>query len=87
VIYFRSTQRQEAPKDKSLHTQAISALLEDDNISECSDVEEEGFADFTEDDLEPFLFNIDGMQLKPTENEKVKHLFHSHHKVKQMDLF
>jgi len=55
--------------EKSLLTQTVSALLEDDDISECSDVEEERYADFTKDDLEPYISMVDGMQLKPTINE------------------
>ena len=65
-------------------TQTASVLVEDDNISECSDVEEEGYADFTVDDLEPFIFMVDGMQLKPTNNERVRQKFDNHQQVMQV---
>jgi len=70
-----------------LPTQTASVLVEDDNISECSDVEEEGYADFTKNDLEPFISMVDGMQLKPTNNERVKQKFDNHRQVKQIILF
>jgi len=70
--------------EKSLLTQTTSVHCENDNISECSDVEEEGYADFTKDDLEPFISLVEGMQLKPTTNEPVKHLFDNHRQVKQV---
>ncbi|KAF6030296.1 hypothetical protein EB796_011408 [Bugula neritina] len=53
-------------------------LSEDDNLSECSDVEEEGYADFTKDDLEPFISKVEGMQLNPTNSERVKQKFGNH---------
>jgi len=73
--------------EKSLLTQTTSLLVENDNISECSDVEEEGYADFTKDDLEPIISQVEGMQLKPTNNEPVKQLFDDHQQVKQVFLF
>jgi len=50
-------------------------------MSECSDVEEEGYADFTKDDLEPFISMVDGMKLRPTNNERVRQLFDDHRQV------
>jgi len=64
----------------------ILGLSEDDNLSECSDVEEEGYADFTKDDLEPFISQVEGMQLKPTNSDRVKQKFDNHQQVKQIIL-
>jgi len=72
--------------EKSLLTHTVSALLEDDDISECSDVEEEGYADFTKNDLEPYISMVDGMQLKPTINGRVKQKFDNHRQVKKIIL-
>lgn len=54
---------------------------EDDEISECSDVEDTGYADFTKSDLEPYISLIEDMELKPTTNKKIKKLFSNHKQV------
>jgi len=62
----------------------LSECSDVEELSECSDVEEEGYADFTVDDLEPFIFMVDGMQLKPTNNERVRQKFDNHQQVMQV---
>jgi len=74
-------------EEDNLLTPTTSLLVENDNISECSDIEVEGYADFTKYDLEPIISQVEGMQLKPTNNEPVKQLFDNHRQLKQVFLF
>jgi len=63
-------------------SQPVSTSCEDDEISECSDVEEEGYADFTQGDLQTLIANMNGMKLKSTANKETRQLFNEQTKVR-----
>jgi len=72
----------EVPANKMRFAQPVSTSCEDDEISDCSDVEEEGYADFTQSDLEPLIAHMNGMKLKPTTNKEITQLFNEQRKVR-----